>query len=84
MTQIEWPRDCDFVTIRSPNAIITRKEIEDELDGQDDTITRRVKVVTMDIEWLYRDKANFVAFCTLLEDLPSAVYSSEFLQCILD
>lgn len=33
VTQIEWPRDCDFVTIRSPNAIITRKEIEDELEG---------------------------------------------------
>jgi len=47
-------------------------------------VTRAIKVRTINLEWLYRDRRNFVSFCTMLEGLPSQVYASEFVECLLD
>ena len=38
----------------------------------------------MSLEWLYRDRLNFISFCTMLENLPNPVYSSELVECLLD
>ena len=38
----------------------------------------------INVEWLYRDRHNFVSFATLLEELPSSVYASEFIEVLLD
>ena len=38
----------------------------------------------MSLEWLYRDRLNFISFCTMLEYLPNPVYSSELVECLLD
>lgn len=85
ITQVEWPRGMDFFTLRSSSSTINKSELQEGLDEDGgDQITRQVKVRTMNLEWLYRDRLNFINFCTMLEDLPSPVYSSEFIACLLD
>ena len=34
--------------------------------------------------WFYEGKKNFVAFAELIQDMPSSVYSSEFVNALLD
>ena len=47
-------------------------------------MTQNINVSMINIEWLYHDRHNFVSFCTLLDDLPTTVYDSEFVECLLD
>ena len=71
VTQIEWPRTSDLLTLRSSGAVISRQMLEQALEGEDEKITRRVKVRTANLDWLYSDRSNFVSFCTMLENSPS-------------
>ena len=70
--------------MRSQSSTIKRQELEQALDDGEEQITRQVKVRTVNLEWLYQNRLNFVSFCTMLEDLPSSVYASEFVECLLD
>ena len=38
----------------------------------------------MDLSWFYADRKNFVAFVPYLQGVPSSVYNSEFVSCLLD
>ena len=70
--------------MRSSSSTINRSELEKCLDDGSNKIMRRVKVRTMSLEWLYRNRLNFISFCTMLENLPNPVYSSELVECLLD
>jgi len=43
-----------------------------------------VNVRLLDMSWFFRDRKNFVAFSIMLQKLPSNVYSSLLLDCLLD
>ena len=81
---LDWPRDRDILTMKSSKATVEKEELEDLLKKDDKKVTRAIKVRMINLEWLYRDRRNFVSFCTMLEGLPSPVYASEFVECLLD
>lgn len=70
--------------MRSSKATVKQEEFDRLLDEEDQKVTQTVKVRQINLEWFYRDRSNFVSFCTMLEGLPSAVYGSEFIECLLD
>ena len=84
VTQLDWPRDLELLTMRSSKATIDKDELNELLKDHEDKAMKAIKVRMINLEWLYRDNRNFVSFCTTLDDLPGPVYSSEFISCILD
>ena len=48
-------------------------------------MTRSVSVQKLNMEWFYKDKMNFVAFSAdCLQKLPNTVFTSQFVQTLLD
>jgi hypothetical protein len=84
ITELDWPRNRTILTTRTNKATIRKQELDDLMAKDEDKVTQNVTVKMINLEWLYRDRHNFVSFCTLLEDLPSSVYASEFVESLLD
>ena len=84
ITELDWPRDRAILTTRSNKATIKKEDLDELLADDEDKVTQTIKVKMINVDWLYRDKHNFVSFATLLEELPSTVYASEFIEVLLD
>lgn len=76
----------DLLTIRSKKCIITKEEIETELEDEEDKVTRAVQVDTLDITWFYYDRQTFISFSKILQKQPNKnkVYASIFVEGLLD
>jgi len=60
-------------------------EINKLLESHKNKVPRAVKVSTLNIQWFYhRKNPNFVAFTQMLQNLPSKVYDSIFVESLLD
>ena len=57
--------------MKSNKCTIKAEELEAKLKNDDYKAARAINVRVLNLEWLYRDRKNFVAFCTMLQGLPS-------------
>ena len=61
-----------------------KEELEELLKDDEHRALRAINVRVHNLGWLYSDRKNFASFCTILQGLPSQVYASEFVECLLD
>ena len=57
----------DLLSIRSSKCIITKEEIEEKLEDENDKVTRAIQVDTLDLTWFYYDRQNFISFSKILK-----------------
>ena len=43
-----------------------------------------MEVGILELSWFFDSRKNFVAFSTLLKDLPNSFYKSKFVEYLLD
>ena len=84
---IEWPEDSPSLTSLKQTAYMNKPELEAEIaakmpDGETQVTACELRICEMG--WFYEGKKNFVAFAELIQDMPSSVYSSEFVSALLD
>ena len=90
ITQSVWPEDLAFHTKMVESCYIPLDYLENEFkesmkagDEQEMQI-KPISVRVLDMQWFYTNNHNFVAFSRQLEDMPNSLYSSEFIECLLE
>jgi len=83
---LEWPRELDLLTLRKNTCIITAEDIKTKLNVTDpkDAVTRAVNVSKLDMNFFFHNKKRFVAFTQTLINRQNEVYSSIFVNSLLD
>ena len=82
MTSLEWNPDVDAHTTMAKSCDLDETFFEKEFEN-DETQTMPVSIRTQDMHWFYRNRNNFVAFSTIISDMPNSVLTSEFVECVL-
>ena len=90
-----WPSKLILLTFMNESTVLRDEEIQKEINKatkklrglchrDEITVKRPVTMRYVDMEWFFADRKNFVAFESMLLGLPNSVYTSEFMNCLLD
>ena len=85
ITQLAWPPDDNKKAEMYRSIPEDNSEWWDEIQEPNaEAHIKETEVLLIDLEWLYREKKNFVAFSKMLQELPNSAYGSEFIDCLLE
>ena len=93
--EIKWSSSCKrrYLTFRKHTQVLTKKECEEEIVTKlltkyrisiDAMRPTEVEVYTINIDWLLRDRNNFLKFNSELQGKSSRIFTTRYMQALVD
>ena len=84
----DWHSELTQVTYCSTSSVLRTEELDEAIKkaktNEDNTHKKTLKVKVLNIDWMVKDKKNFLQLAKILQGCPDNLYESLFIKKIFD